>query len=88
MTSQHIQKTLESIPKYKNGSKAIPKDEIVVQFSALSQALTEQHEKDVQSFREIILQNAKEEYIGASSYLVVNVDILMNKLTTINKKKQ
>jgi hypothetical protein len=30
----HIQKTIKDTPKYRNGSKAIPKDEIVVQYSA------------------------------------------------------
>lgn len=32
-------KEIEEIPKYKNGSKAIPKDEIVVQYSAVKSSI-------------------------------------------------
>lgn len=33
---QDIENIIKNLPKYKNGSKAIPKDDIVVQYSALS----------------------------------------------------
>lgn len=36
---------MERVPKYKNGSTAIPKDEIVVPYSVFLKALTEQLEE-------------------------------------------
>ena len=37
-----LEKIIENIPKYKNGSKAIPKDEIVVQYSALHNTMLDE----------------------------------------------
>jgi len=34
--NKDIENIIKNLPKYKNGSKAIPKDDIVVQYSALS----------------------------------------------------
>jgi hypothetical protein len=43
--SEELKKELESIPKYYNGSKAIPKDEIVVPYSAVISFLAKQQEE-------------------------------------------
>lgn len=47
------QKVIDELPKYKNGSKAIPKDEIVVQLSAVSSALTAQREESQKEIEDL-----------------------------------
>lgn len=43
---------IEKLPKYKNGSKAIPKDDVVIQYSALIQTIISLYEEEIKEIPE------------------------------------
>lgn len=77
MNQQHL---IEEIPKYKNGSKAIPKDDIVVQYSAIKNLVNKAYSLGKQEVIELV-EGYKDglirEYTDGNTR---NVEILLNGL--------
>lgn len=56
----------EKLPKYKNGSKAIPKDEIVVPYTAVKSFLTQSNLRVIEKVVERVLESIDRMSVGSS----------------------
>ena len=77
---------MNEIPKYKNGSKAIPKDEIVVPYSAHIRALAEQKKELINEIKEEMEDvwnndaDRKSDWWRGFAFALDSVTVLLNKL--------
>lgn len=82
---------VESLPKYKNGSNAIPKSEIVIPYTAVKSFLSTYAEKIHKATLEDVLEFLGEDIEITDKYkkgIPENIGVPVSSLRGINKERQ